>query len=241
MLRHRKNCGATSSGLRCDVCGQDFNRKDNLVRHQKKCGGSNVVPKLQNDESTSTQCNTCQRVFKRKHNLTRHSGKCGIKRFAPSVSAGNNKIAKMELGCEVCHETFDTSAKFRGHLRSQRHLSNCAVCTTDGVKVIRSAFKNRIVTYRIDADDDNEKDIPTFLNNISLKVVDIFKRALQQYVSIKANMELFGRYVKDDEEDLKSFNTKYEVLVEGSDLLEMFSRFSSIIGRKSEEFQVSMQ
>ena len=99
--------------------------------------------------------------------------------------------------------------------RTNIHKCNSLLQTkSDNVYIIASAFKNRIITYRLNPAQGVEYATPAFLcqnKNDILKVIDM---SLVKNTCIKINFELFAYFVlpKTSEQQMKSFNTKYEIV-----------------------------
>lgn len=157
--------------------------------------------------------------------------------------------------CEKCGRTFERELDFKLHqlykscerqkkrkLNEVEQTSSSKTARIGKVKLVESAFKCRVATYRIDAPSDDVVDIETFLDSVKSECIsEIESFMLEGCKSFKLNMELFAYYIKPtvDAEDysLKSFNTKFEVITPTTDKQELFTRFFQKILKKSEEFQ----
>ncbi|KAK4887440.1 hypothetical protein RN001_003711 [Aquatica leii] len=64
-------------------------------------------------------------------------------------------------------------------------------------------------------------------------------KQVAKFRNVKVNCELFGLYTLKQQEvlDIKSFQTKYEILSPGTDVAELYKKFVVIVDRKESEFQ----
>lgn len=123
------------------------------------------------------------------------------------------------------------------HLRSNVHKNNIVIIsTTNGVEIVKSAFQQRIVSYRIHSDNFHVN-VVEFFNNISIKVFELIKDNVRTYTCIKLNMELFGLYFnpKTELQDIKSFNTPFKIICSGSNILSIIEEMSKMIDQKADE------
>lgn len=163
------------------------------------------------------------------------------------------KKRKLDLSCITCKiYFFENKKSFTAHLRSTQHLDNSCKDYEgiSGIKVIDSAFKNRLSTYRIDRPEEvNKIDIVKFLNVIKESVKKLLHSSLEKFTNIKVGFELFIEYEKwtlnsEDgdtiKNELKSFNSKYIVLCKGTNLEEVYGEMIEKMVVKSDEFQVSL-
>lgn len=140
--------------------------------------------------------------------------------------------------CEDCNIQVE-EALFQGHLRSNEHKKkSCEKCCETGLTVIKSAFKNRIISYKIENELDNDTDIHRFLEKIQVKLQDAIKFHIVQHNSLKVNVELFATYILPSKHltEVKSFNTKNFILTVASNLRTFYEEISSIIHTKMTEF-----
>ncbi|KAJ8928339.1 hypothetical protein NQ314_019109 [Rhamnusium bicolor] len=112
--------------------------------------------------------------------------------------------------CKSCNLEI-ASEKFSSHQRSLSHKQNSGVEIEPGVYLINSAFKRNISTYRIKYDSEND-------------------------------VMLFPQKKEDDDEaciknEVKSFNSKYEMVTISRSLDEIYSHFYNVLKTKSEEFE----
>ena len=116
---------------RCDKCAKTFTKKCNLLRHIRQVCDVNL------GEGTSNQTT--------------------VREKRDDASANSAKRARKEsstVWCDICSKDIKLAA-FQGHLRSNEHKTKaCCTGPEDGVDVIRSTFKERVVSYRISTPDD---------------------------------------------------------------------------------------
>ncbi|XP_074026081.1 uncharacterized protein [Leptinotarsa decemlineata] len=124
------------------------------------------------------------------------------------------------------------------HRRTLQHRTNACVQYGEGVKIVNTAFKCRIVSYRVDSEN-HHMDYPTFFNEIKQKVVKLLEEVLDIHKCMKVNMEVFGRYSLQtkDLSDIKSFNSPNEVIDQSNDLDVVYSSFADSLTVKAAEFQ----
>lgn len=77
------------------------------------------------------------------------------------------------------------------------------------------------------------------MQEIKNKVIQLIQTEVSKFLSVKISFELFGYYVIEEKDlhDVKSFNTKNEVVTGSTDLLQLYDNFTSILDQKAAEFQ----
>lgn len=77
------------------------------------------------------------------------------------------------------------------------------------------------------------------MNDIKNKVVELVKKEVGKLLSIKINFELYGYYVIEDKDlhDVKSFNTKNEIVTSSTNISQLYDDFTAILDQKASEFQ----
>lgn len=107
-----------------------------------------------------------------------------------------------------------------------------------GVEIVQSAFKYRIVTYRVHSEN-NHLDYVMFFNEIRPKILNLLEEVLRIHKTIKVNMETFARYTlpTQDLADMKSFNTCNRILDEAMDLNSVLDSFVDSMIIQTTEFQ----
>ena len=242
--------------LKCKICHKVFSRLDNLKRHI-----SSTHANISYEKKMVYKCSNCSMQSTYKANVTRHLKRVhGIEEECKEQI--NNEAVNKEKSekyltkeksflrvCETCNVEIATE-KFSSHLKSLSHKQNSCAEIEPGVYLINSAFKRNIATYRIKYDSQNEgaiTDVPLFFSKIKDRVLKLIGMALREN-SLKINFELFACYVNstkenDDEtcikNEVKSFNSKYEIVTTSTSLDEIYSHFFNALKTKSEEFEVS--
>lgn len=192
------------------------------------------------------QCQYCGRQISRSDNLRRH-----IKNSCPDVERvldepPSKKIKKNDEAvpstsktefCTACNQIIPLN-RYTGHLRSLHHKANSCINVCEGIEIINTAFRRRIISYRISSDR-HHLDYEEFLNEIKVKVLQLMECEVIKQKSLKVNVEAFGRYIQQTQDliDVKSFNTSNKVINEGVDLTEIYSDFVDIIKSKALEFE----
>ncbi|XP_061704174.1 uncharacterized protein LOC133515618 [Cydia pomonella] len=145
--------------------------------------------------------------------------------------------------CNYCNEDVPAN-RLLAHSNTKKHQILCGQEKDSeySVYVVNSAFKCRIITYRINGTA-KILDPRIYLLKIKQKFEDVLKTELQIHKHIKVNVSLHCTYVKTDSDggvmrDLKSFNTKNASLHDGAlDFPEYFDNTVLSISKKSEDFQ----
>lgn len=142
--------------------------------------------------------------------------------------------------CAICN-TSVCSRSWIGHLRSRVHKqNNSSQLISDGVEIVGSAFRSRIISYRITAcESDNQVSLDAFLNSICIKIKHLLDEALNKHTCLKVNFELFGIFVlfKNGLQEMKSFHTKNYIIYTYYDFNSIFSTVVNSLKKKIEEFQ----
>lgn len=140
--------------------------------------------------------------------------------------------------CQVCNVNVP---RVSSHNKSFIHKSNCLIRTEfDNVQIIANAFRNKIVSYKINPQSLNISP-ELFLSQITNTVCRLIKDTLSKHKSVKINLELFVSYYlpKNEEKSLKSFNTKYEIIFQNTDLLSTYQSFVEKLINTCSEFEMS--
>lgn len=138
----------------------------------------------------------------------------------------------------MCNVEFPRSSH-SGHLRSSKHKANIrADRLDDDVTILRCAFKNRMVSYRVCAKNHHVL-VDDFMSEIKNKVLELIRSGVSKFTAIKLNVELFGSYILEtqDMRDVKSFNTKNVVVTVGTDVDQVYNDFTESLDGKVSEFQ----
>ncbi|KAJ8932313.1 hypothetical protein NQ314_014761 [Rhamnusium bicolor] len=199
------------------------------------------------------KCNACLMQSTYKKNVIRHLKRVhGIEEYKETASSYEQKsetsLPKEKpslIFCKSCNLEIATE-KFSSHQRSLSHKQNSSIEIEPGVYLINSAFKRNISTYRIKYDSENDgtiTDISLFFSKIKDRVINLIAMGVQEN-PLKINFELFASYVvstkrkMDDEacikNEVKSFNSKYEIVTIPRSLDEIYSHFYNVLKTKSE-------
>lgn len=148
--------------------------------------------------------------------------------------------------CTICQKSIESKA-FSGHLRSIIHKNNSVVHSDTGVETLSSAFRGRIVSYRIrtererlaDGSDVAATSPIHYMRCISSRLQTLLETALSKHINLKVNFELFAKVIlpKDDFIEIKSFATENISLHLNYDFNVLLDKVSGTICKKIEEFQ----
>ncbi|XP_074039510.1 uncharacterized protein [Leptinotarsa decemlineata] len=187
-------------------------------------------------------CDRCGKSFSRKDNMRRHQmqscrpdNDAGPPAKRPRVDSAQPS-AVQEL-CNYCNRMVPVN-RMNSHLKTLEHRTNSCTEFEDGVKIINSAFKYRIVSYRVESKNPHS-DYQSFFNEVRHKVVTLIDRMVQVHNILKVNMELFGRYVLQTQEilEVKSFNSQNQIVDQSNNLEEVYRTFVDTLSAKAVEFQ----
>lgn len=141
--------------------------------------------------------------------------------------------------CDLCNETY-VEKNLTAHFKSKNHIDNCLKNNNCGpVKIIKTAFKNRIITYLIE----NSTNVilpEKFVSFNKKKIRKLIKKALiNKNGAIKINLEIDIRaeIPHKDEETVFNLSTGNIILTLGSNLNKYFKKIVDIFRSKSESFQ----
>ncbi|XP_047985628.1 uncharacterized protein LOC125226449 [Leguminivora glycinivorella] len=143
------------------------------------------------------------------------------------------------MKCDKCQIKLPKN-EYNAHLRTNLHKSNCILKTDlNNIEIIATAFKNRIVTYRLNATQNEYVTPETFLCDIKSNIMKVVEMSLREHKSIKINYELFVYFTlpHSGKQQLKSFNTKYDVIYENTNINELFENTIEHLKNKVIEFE----
>lgn len=153
----------------------------------------------------------------------------------------NNVSRSQEIrNCYKCKMQIPENL-YQYHKRTNIHKANCLLNTQfANINIIATAFKNRIITYRLNVAQEDEYLYPeAFLSDNQSNVMKLINMALNEHNCIKLNFELFAYFIlpKSSEKQLKSFNTKYDIVFKSTDLNELLVKVMNTLSFKLTEFQ----
>lgn len=158
------------------------------------------------------------------------------------TAEGNTRVPTNVVKCEKC-DIILTKNDYQFHLRTELHKSNCMIATNfENVYIINTAFKNRVMTYCIKCKIDPCITPEGFLYDCEKTVYRLVSDSLGKHKCIKIQFELFMFYLlpKNDEKQLKSFNTKFVIVSDSDELKELYeTKIIETIMKKSIEFEHS--
>ncbi|XP_072400815.1 uncharacterized protein [Diabrotica undecimpunctata] len=210
------------------------------------------------------QCNSCLKVLSNKSSVSRHKRESCPERFNkgkkvklnddPDVvtSANNYNSTIVEatpfrsivhpvtttsnvIECQDCYKKI-SGRGLTGHLRSNSHKS--VISNDSGVEKLSSAFKNRIGSYRLSSNK-HHTDHLEFFSVIEGNVLKLLHNYLHKFKVLKVNFELYSMYTipEKDTYDLKSFNTKNQIITISTNLKQAYQDFIREILPKVSEIQ----
>lgn len=239
----------------CEICKRKFSRADNLKRH--------VINYHTNRNDNRRKCPVCETWFSSNTFLKKHLWKLHSINDDPqpsTSSAAINSTVKPNLKrkseidntlqpkkhrtsvihCDVCNLDIVKSV-YNAHVRTNKHKQNSSVVyTSNNIHIIKTAFKKRIQSFKIVNLKKEELLLEVFFKEIKTAIITLIEEHIKIHSCIKVNIELFALYelVKNDEidTDIKSFNTKNDIMSVSSDLSNIIEKWYEIIKVKSEDF-----
>lgn len=150
------------------------------------------------------------------------------------TSLRNN--TKPSRHCNDCNVDVE-STLWNSHLRTNRHKANSCQLSEDGVDYIKSAFKCRIISYKVTTPNFNIN-IGTFKDEIKQKVLRVIELELTKHRLIKINFELFSLYHSPvvQSQEIKSQNTSYKIISTSTNIDDVYEDLFGVIDRKADEF-----
>ncbi|KAJ8954509.1 hypothetical protein NQ318_000740 [Aromia moschata] len=106
------------------------------------------------------------------------------------------------------------------------------------MKLIQTAFKSRIASYRVHSEN-RYSDYNMFFESIKNKVIHLLSEVIKIHNAVKVIMELFGRYILQTQKIVnnKSFNTANKVIDSAADLNDVFYVFVDLMTTQMSEFE----
>lgn len=143
--------------------------------------------------------------------------------------------------CAICSISVGRKC-WTGHLRSNAHKrnnENFVKLHCEGIELVSTAFRNRIATYRILADERDFSSIDGFFNSIGDKLKTLLDSCFDKNICFKINLEYFAKFIlfKNNTEEIKSFLSKNKVLYQNYDFDVFFSNITTLFKEKVESFE----
>lgn len=138
----------------------------------------------------------------------------------------------MSLYCNVCESAISS----RLHNLSHKHKSRCCSEFEKNIQIVKTAFKNRLVSYRLFTDL-HSTSVELYLEELKTKIIELIRKSLSVHAYIKLNMELFGLYILKETQEIKSFNSRYAKISSNTNLDKLFNEFKQVLVTKSGEFR----
>lgn len=182
-------------------------------------------------------CGKCSQSFSRVDNLRRHERQSckGNNSSGPSNAKQPRLDIQLPTWCNCCNISVNNQ---NAHRRTLQHRTNACIYMGEGIQRIDSAFKCRIVSYRVESDN-SHVDYNDFFCEIKPRVLMLLENILSIHRAVKVNVEAYARYYLHTKEvfDLKCFNTPNRVVEESADLDEIYELFRDAIISQTTEFQ----
>lgn len=186
-------------------------------------------------------CESCGASFTRSYNVLRHQRESCVARFSVVGVEKRRRIdgaasTSAMMHCVTCNIDVPSSY-MAAHQRTLEHKNNSGSPISHGVQVIQCAFKGRIVSYRINSNNEHT-DYATFFTEIKSEVFNVINEALRIHHALKVNMVAVGMYFlpSQDTKSEKSFNTPNQIITVGGDLEQIYQFFVEVMKTKSTEF-----
>jgi hypothetical protein len=146
-------------------------------------------------------------------------------------------IRNQKKFCKDCNINYLVGSR---HIHTRKHKENCYTILEDTINLVRTAFKNRIVTYHI-TNRNHITDVKLYLGELKCRVIQLINTWVETHSVIKVNMELYGVYLLPSSEtvEVKSFNTKYSIITQNTDFEAFYNEYQDIIFGKALEFSES--
>lgn len=186
-------------------------------------------------------CSSCGKTFTRSDNLRRHERASCKARITSSEEEPSAKRIKLESSStqtiNCCNKTIPAN-QINSHRRTLEHRTMSCTPKCDGIQIINSAFKRRIISYRV-CSQNHHIDYNLFFNEVKEKILELLKEIVNVHKSVKVNMETFGKYVLPTQEttDVKAFNSSNRIIDESKDLNSIYQEFVDSMISQTSEFE----
>ncbi|XP_074039589.1 uncharacterized protein isoform X2 [Leptinotarsa decemlineata] len=163
----------------------------------------------------------CRDIVSSFQNIYKKQFKFQICQGDPSVERVRLDDAATPMYTSNCCNVTLLLIQVNSHNRSLQHKNNACVQLSDGVQIIKSAFKRRIATYRVQSSIVST-DYMSFFNEIRQKVIELLESAIRIHKIIKVNIEVFGSYIlqTQDLKETRSFNSRNGIIAQTTEFQE---------------------
>lgn len=187
-------------------------------------------------------CSVCGKSFTRSDNLRRHERQS----CTPiSVDEPESKRVKLDhdgqspeiVTVKCCNKDIPRT-QIHAHRRTLEHRTMSCTPKSDGVQIINTAFKCRIISYRVHSEE-KLTDFDEFFNRVKAKIISLLEDVIRVHKSIKVNMETFANFILQTREtsDVKAFNSCNRTLDESVDLDDVYQEFVDTMKSQTSEFE----
>jgi transcription elongation factor Elf1 len=219
-VKRQKLSESVEKRLNCDQCGKLFSMNSNLIRHKKnihnivaqeKKQGSlkcricdemfvhqhHRIRHEQNKHPIVPKPTTVNVVSASPTNVVTYTNPPTTSNYSqPSTSVtqyNTNQTPDTDKSCDVCGESYTASLK-KNHEQGAFHkLKTNPNFYGDNIKTIQSAFKNRIMSFKI-LNTENLIIPEQFFNTIMSPTKSILHDTIQEHINVKFNTELVCLY-----------------------------------------------
>lgn len=138
----------------------------------------------------------------------------------------------MSLYCKECDEAISSHS----HSLSYKHKNKCCKDLESNIQIIKTAFKNRLLSYRLSTNL-HPTSVGLYMEELKSKIIDLIRKSLSTHSYMKLNMELYGLYILLEKKEIKSFNSRFILILPSTDLEKLFTEFRQVLVAKASEFQ----
>lgn len=109
----------------------------------------------------------------------------------------------------------------------------------ENIEIIGTAFRNRIVAYRLNPTREEYLTPEVFLYEMQNDITKLIEISLSKHHCVKINIEMFVYFIlpNSSEQQLKSFNTKYEIVYKSTNFNKLYMNIIENLKGKLIEFE----
>lgn len=187
-------------------------------------------------------CSGCGKSFTRSDNLRRHE-----RESCKRTDFGEPEVKRVRLlqqsepliipTIKCCNKDISRSQIY-AHRRTLEHRTMSCTPKCDGIQIINTAFKCRIISYRVHSDT-KHTDYVMFFDEVKAKVISLLEDVISAHKSVKVNMETFANYILQTREtsDVKSFNSCNKIFDESVDIGDLYKDLVDTMTSQMSEFE----